>query len=159
VSALLAHLERQLQSSRRLLEIVLRQNSAIRRQDVETVLASLADVQAEMAHRARLETERETILRTAAVKRGIAPDAIDLDTLLLDEPSTDAHKARAMSGELYGLVSEVGRVHEQNRVLLRQELTFLDHLMRVLSGTPQGGYSAGGMTAPTAAIATVDARA
>ena len=26
-------------------------------------------------------------------------------------------------------------------MLLRQELAFLDHLMRVLSGTPQGGYS------------------
>jgi hypothetical protein len=159
MSALLAHLERQLQSSRRLLEIVLRQNSAIRRQDVETVLASLADVQAEMAHRARLETERETILRTAAAERGVAPAEVDLDALLAAEGSADAQKARAMSGELFGLVSEVGRVHEQNRLLLRQELSFLDHLMRVLSGTPQGGYSAGGMTAPAAAVATVDARA
>jgi hypothetical protein len=159
MSALLAHLERQLQSSRRLLEIVLRQNAAIRRQDVEAVLASLADVQAEMAHRARLETERETILRTAAVERGVETGAIDLDALLVDAPGAEARQARALSSELFGLVTEVGRVHEQNRVLLRQELTFLDHLMRVLSGTPQGGYSPVGMVATSAAVATVDARA
>ena len=32
-------------------------------------------------------------------------------------------------------------MHDQNRLLVRQELSFLDHLMRVLSGTPQSGYS------------------
>jgi hypothetical protein len=132
MSALLAHLERQLQSSRRLLE---------------------------MAHRARLETERETILRTAAAERGVETGAIDLDALLVDAPGPEARQARALSSELFGLVTEVGRVHEQNRVLLRQELTFLDHLMRVLSGTPQGGYSPVGMVATSAAVATVDARA
>ena len=39
-------------------------------------------------------------------------------------------------------------VDGQNRVLIRQELSFLDHLMRVLSGTPEGAYSAGGSSSP-----------
>jgi hypothetical protein len=43
---LLEHLERQLASARRLLQIVLAQGEAIRLQDVETVLARLGDVQA-----------------------------------------------------------------------------------------------------------------
>jgi hypothetical protein len=157
VTALLTHLDRQLQSSRRLLEIVLRQGAAIRRQDVEAVLASLADVQAEMAHRARLEVERETILRSAAAERNVAPETLDLDALLQSAPLDESRQARTMSSELYGLVTEVGRVHEQNRILLRQELSFLDHLMRVLSGAPQGGYSPGGWAASADARATVDA--
>ena len=46
--------------------------------------------------------------------------------------------------ELRGTLSETARIHGQNRVLIRQELAFLDHLMRVLSGTPEGAYSAAG---------------
>ena len=48
-------------------------------------------------------------------------------------------RARALSAELRGTLSETARIHGQNRVLIRQELAFLDHLMRVLSGTPEGG--------------------
>jgi FlgN protein len=158
VNRLIDHLQRQLESSRRLLEIVLGQGAAIRRQDVETVLASLADVQAEMAYRARLEVERETLLRAAAAERGVAPETIDLEALLRGMPPAEAARARALSSELLGLVTEIGRIHEQNRILLRQELTFLDHLMRVLSGTPQAGYSPGGWTTTPHTVNVVDAR-
>jgi FlgN protein len=159
VSLLHDHLDRQLGSSRRLLEIVLNQSAAIRRQDVATVLASLGDVQAEMGYRAQLEVERARLLTAVAQRRGLEVSDVDLETVLLDLPSEEADEARAMSAELVGLVKEIGRIHDQNRVLLRQELTFLDHLMRALSGTPQGGYSpAGWVNAPTT-MSTVDARA
>ena len=46
---LVEHLERQLASSRRLLVAVTAQREAIKAQDVETVLARLADIQQEMA--------------------------------------------------------------------------------------------------------------
>ncbi|MGH3050201.1 MAG: hypothetical protein ACRDLK_08585, partial [Gaiellaceae bacterium] len=95
MSRLHEHLTRQLESSRRLLEIVLGQSAAIRRQDVETVLASLADVQAEMGYRARLETEREVILRSAATTHGIAPEDVELETILADVPAAEAAQARA----------------------------------------------------------------
>ncbi len=49
VKGLVEHLERQLESNRRLLQIVLAQGEAIKVQDVQTVLARLADVQHEMA--------------------------------------------------------------------------------------------------------------
>jgi hypothetical protein len=159
VSALLDHLQRQLESSRRLLAIVLSQSAAIRRRDVETVLASLGEVQAEMNYRGRLEIEREQLLRSAATTRGVAPETLDLEGMLVGVPQLEANEARVRSAELIGLVTETGRVHEQNRMLLRQELTFLDHLMRVLSGTPQGGYSPTGWTATPTGLNAVDARA
>jgi hypothetical protein len=159
VTQLIEHMQRQLLSSRRLLEIVLSQNGAIRRQDVESVLASLADLQAEMGYRARLEVERGNILASAATRYGVAPDAVDLEMMLRDSAPAEAAQARALSAELLGLITETGRLHDQNRVLLRQELTFLDHLMRVMSGTPQAGYSPTGWTTARQAATVVDARA
>ncbi len=159
MSALLDHLQRQLESSRRLLGIVLSQSAAIRRRDVETVLASLGDVQAEMNYRGRLEIEREQLLRSAAAARGVAPETLDLEAMLVGVPEAEANEARVRSAELIGLVTETGRVHEQNRLLLRQELTFLDHLMRVLSGTPQAGYSPTGWAPVQTGMTVVDARA
>ncbi len=159
MSRLLEHLERQLASSRRLLEIVITQRGAIRRQDVETVLASLADVQAEMNHRARLEQERDSLLAEVAGARGAAPETIGLEDVLLGRPPAECLQARTMSAELRGLVVEIGRIHEQNRVMIRQELAFLDHLMRVLSGTPQAGYSPTGWLSTPQAATVVDAKA
>jgi hypothetical protein len=159
VSYLHEHLERQIGSSRRLLEIVLGQSASIRRQDVAAVLASLADVQAEMAYRAQLEVERARLLTSVAQRRGVDVSSVDLETVLLDLPADEAAHARALSAELVGLVKEIGRVHDQNRILLRQELAFLDHLMRALSGTPKGGYSPAGWTNSSPMVTTVDARA
>jgi hypothetical protein len=159
VTRLLEHLQRQLESSRRLLEIVLNQRDSIRKQDVESVLASLTDVQSEMSYRARLEAERDLILREVAAKTGSAPETLDLDAVLAGAPEPEAAQARALSAELRGLLGEIGRIHDQNRVLLRQELTFLDHLMRVMSGTPQAGYSPSGWTTARPTATVVDARA
>lgn len=159
MSRLLDHLQRQVESSRRLLEIVLSQSAAIRRRDVETILASLGDVQAEMAYRSRIETERESLIKSSATERNLAPEAVDLEVMLIGKPEAEAAQARAHSAELIGLVTEIGRVHEQNRLLLRQELAFLDHLMRVLSRTPQGGYSPTGWSTPPQRLNIVDARA
>lgn len=159
MSVLIAHLERQIESSRRLLKIVLSQGESIRRQDVEGVLARLADVQTEMAQRARIELERDDLLRSEATRIGVAPETLDLEAMLAGRPAAEGIHARALSGELKGLLAEIGNVHDQNRVLLRQELTFLDHLLRVVSGSPQGGYSRAGWSAPPSRFSAVDARA
>ena len=50
-------------------------------------------------------------------------------------------------------------MHDQNRLLVRQELSFLDHLMRVLSGTPQSGYSQSGINATPQIANVVNAHA
>jgi hypothetical protein len=144
VNPVIVHLEHQLSSARRLLQIVLEQNESIREQDVEGVLARLSDVQQEMVKRIRLEQQRDQLLANAAAGLGCTPDEVTLEDMLRLVPAADAARARAMSAELRGVLAEVSRVHEQNRLLIRQELSFLDHLLRVLSGTPEGGYSYGG---------------
>jgi len=159
VTGLVAHLEQQVASARRLLRIVLAQGDAIRAQDTEGVLALLADIQTELNTRDRLELERDAILRAAGTRLGIAVDDVDLDAVLAVAPPHEAAPARALSSELRGILQEVERTHDTNRVLIRQELSFLAHLMRVLSGAPSGGYSATGWTAAPQAVRTVDARA
>ncbi len=57
------------------------------------------------------------------------------------------------------MLAEVAQVHGSNRVLIRQELTFVDHLLRVISGDPQAGYSPGGWAAVPSPVTSVDARA
>ena len=159
MSGLLEHLERQLQSARRLLQIVLAQGDAIRSQDVEGVLARLADVQTELANRTRLEAEREAILRDSAARMGLGVDDVELEHVIAGSADADQDRARAISAELKGVLGEAGRTHEQNQVLIRQELAFLGHLMRVMSGAPQAGYSPAGWTAPPQVATAIDARA
>lgn len=159
MSALLEHIDKQIRSSQRLLQIVIAQGAAIRRRDVEGVLARLGDVQVEMAHRHRLELERDDLIRQAAAALGRDEADVDLESILALVPADVGSVARRKSAELKGLLSEVGRIHEQNRVLIRQELAFLDHLMRVLAGTPQAGYSMNGFTQAPQSSNVVDARA
>ena len=158
MKGLVEHLERQLESNRRLLQIVLAQGEAIKVQDVQTVLARLADVQHEMLKRAQIERERDGLLQTAAQVLRVPADQVSLDMLLTLTPEPTATRVRALSAELKGLLAEVARIHRQNRVLIRQELLFLDHLMRVMSGAPQAGYTAVGHTTPTQPGNLVDLR-
>jgi hypothetical protein len=44
------------------------------------------------------------------------------------------------SAELRGLLSEIAREHGINRALMRQELTFLSHLTRLIGNDPEPGY-------------------
>lgn len=156
---LLSHLARQLESARALLANVLGQNAAIRRQDVSTLLVRLGDLQGEMANRRRLELERDLLIRDAAIELGMSEDEVDLDSILELVPGEESQRARLDSAELRGLLTEISRVHQQNRVLIRQELAFVDHLMRVLGGVPQGPYSPLGFEQTRQPGNVVDARA
>jgi flagellar biosynthesis/type III secretory pathway chaperone len=144
MTGLIDHLERQLASARRLLQTVIAQRDAIRAQDVESVLARLAEVQQEMGRRMQLERERDVLLDQASTALRRPASDLTLEMILVLLPGDDAVQARALSAELRGTLSETARIHGQNRVLIRQELAFLDHLMRVLSGMPEGAYSAAG---------------
>jgi hypothetical protein len=44
------------------------------------------------------------------------------------------------SAELRGLLGEIAREHGINRALMRQELTFLSHLTRLIGNEPEPGY-------------------
>lgn len=162
MTELLTHLEAQVASAERLLATVSAQTEAIKRQDVQTLLARLGDIQAELTVRKRLELERDRLINAASVRLQVPREQIDLDAMLLGAPPETALRARALSTHLRAVLARVQQVHGSNRVLIRQELTFVDHLLREISGIPQAGYSPGGWTAPTThhrPVVRVDARA
>jgi len=146
----LAHLEAQIESARRLLGSILGQGNAIRERDVESVLARLADIKTEMDLRSRLEGERTDLLVRAGAQLGVPAAAVTLEAMTGLMTPNVASFARERSAELRGLLDEVSREHGINRALMRQELAFLDHLVRMLAKEPDAGYRPGGPTTPAA---------
>jgi hypothetical protein len=123
-TAVVAHLDDQLASNRRLLDAVLRQGAATRRQDVDAVLACLTEIQGEMERRGKLEQDRTQLLVLAAGRLARAPHDV----------------------ELRGLLAEIQREHHVNRALMKQELAFLDHLVRLVGAADDTGYKPHGAT-------------
>jgi FlgN protein len=144
----LTHLDAQIESARRLLGSILGQGHAIRERDVDNVLARLADIKTEMDLRARLEGERTDLLVRAGAQLGVPAAAVTLEAMTgLMTPGV-SERARERSAELRGLLDEVTREHGINRALMRQELAFLDHLVRLLAKEPDTGYRPNGPAAP-----------
>jgi hypothetical protein len=146
----LAHLEAQLHSTTRLLHAVLAQSVAIRAQDVDGVVRQVATFQAELERRARLEEDRARLLARAGALLGTAPTAVTLSQLTALMAPQDAQLAQERSAELQGLLAELTREHACNQALMRQELSFLDHLLRLVDPAAPGdagGYTAGGIRA------------
>jgi hypothetical protein len=137
--AVIGHLDAQLVSARRLLDLVLRQGQAIRRQDVEAVLQRVAEIQGEMERRGNLERDRASLLNQAGAALGAPGHSVTLEALTTLMGPADAQGARERSAELRGLLAEVGREHAINRALMRQELAFLDHLTRMLGASDDAG--------------------
>jgi hypothetical protein len=137
---LLAHLDAQINSARRLLQLVLAQGAAIRERDSEAVLARLSDIQSEMGRRGSLEMERTGLLQRAGAALGVPATTVTLERLCALVTPGAARLAMERSAELRGLLSEIAREHGINRALMRQELTFLSHLTRLLGGDPEPGY-------------------
>jgi hypothetical protein len=146
---LLVHLDRQIESARRLLGYVLEQGTAIRARDVEAVLARLSDVQTEMVSRTKLEQARTGLLQRAGTALGVPPAQVTLERLCVLVTPEAARSAMERSAQLRGLLSEIAREHGINRALMRQELTFLAHLTRVLGQEPEPGYRPPGSSGPT----------
>jgi hypothetical protein len=137
---LLVHLDKQIASARHLLSLVLAQGGAIRRRDVDAVLARLGDIQTEMVGRGTLEQARTGLLQRAGAALGVLPTEVTLERLCALVSPGAAASAHARSAELRGLLSEIAREHGINRALMRQELTFLSHLTRLLGQEPDVSY-------------------
>lgn len=138
----LAHLNNQLDSARRMLAIVLDQAVAIRERAVSRVVQLASDLQTEMHRREVIEFDRHTLLERAGTKLSVAPEDVSMTMLaeLMDPDS--AAVARMRQAELRGLLGDIQREHHTNQALMHQELAFLEHLLR-LAGSA-GGYDAGG---------------
>jgi hypothetical protein len=151
---LLVHLDTQINSARHLLKLVLAQGAAIRERDTDAVLARLADIQSEMVRRGSLEQERASLLQRAGAALGIAPTTVTLERLCALVTPGAAKAAMERSAELRGLLSEIAREHGINRALMRQELTFLSHLTRLIGQEPEAGYARPGASNSTASAPT-----
>jgi len=150
VADVLTHLDAQIHSARRLLEVVLEQGAAIRAREVEAVVRTAGILRGEMGRRHLLEEERARLLLRSGERLGVAADGVTLGMLctLMDEPT--AAQASSRSAELKGLLHEIQREHACNRALMQIELGFLDHLMGVLALDGVSGYDTrGGSTAIT----------
>jgi hypothetical protein len=159
-AGVLAHLEVQIASARRLLASILSQGAAIRSRDVEAVLGHLASVKTEMGLRGELEEQRTNLLVRAGIALGVPAPQVTLDAMTTLMPANEAARARQRSAELRGLLGEIAREHGINRALMRQELAFLDHLVRLIGQEPETGYRPGGNGQdPSAAYRVVDAQA
>jgi hypothetical protein len=140
----IVHLEAQLISARRLLQIVLEQGAAIRKREVQGVVSLTGVLQAELQRRAMIEGDRSHLLERAGTRLGVAPAAVSMSLLLTVLDPDRAEEAAALSAELRGLLEEVQREHHVNRALMNQELAFLDHLLRLSDADRQVGYDSAG---------------
>jgi hypothetical protein len=138
---LLVHLDQQINSARQLLKLVLAQGSAIRERDTDAVLARLAEIQSEMVRRGKLEQDRTGLLQRAGAALGLPATAVTLERLCNLVTPAAAAEAMHRSAELRGLLAEIAREHGINRALMRQELTFLSHLTRLIGQEAEPGYS------------------
>jgi hypothetical protein len=150
---LLAHLDVQIASGRKLLALVLAQGGSIRARDVEGVLAQLSEIQAEMGRRGVLESDRAGLLQRAGIALGVPAAQVTLERLCELVTAGAAQAARDRSAELRGLLGEIAREHGINRALMRQELAFLSHLTRLVGAEHEGGYGPAGATPPGTAPA------
>ncbi len=137
---LLVHLDSQINSARHLLKLILAQGGSIRERDTDSVLARLSEIQSEMVRRGSLEQQRAVLLQRAGMALGVPATAVTLERLCALVTPGAATAAMERSAALRGLLSEIAREHGINRALMRQELTFLSHLTRLIGQEPQGGY-------------------
>jgi hypothetical protein len=146
----LAHLQAQLVSARRLLSLVIEQGAAIRDRNVQQVVNFTGLLQAELQRRSAIEVERIRLLQHAGVLLGVDPGEVTLSLLGRLLPADAAEVAHAMSGELRGMLAVIQREHHVNRVLMNQELAFLDQLLRLADADGHLGYDSAGdsRTAP-----------
>jgi hypothetical protein len=142
--AVIAHMEEQIASARRMLELTLRQAQAIRARDVDAVVRKVSDLNVEIGRRERLEHDRSALLDQAGAMLGKPGTQVVLEDIAKIIDPGAAERARELSVELRGLLGELQRETQMNRSLMRQELTFLDHLLRLAGHPAEPGYSATG---------------
>ena len=137
----LAHLDAQTGSARRLQAVVVEQGAAIRRRSTQQVVKLAAQMQAEIHRRETIEIERQAILERASGQLGVPASEVNIALLCSLMTPENAEQVRFKAENLRTVLNEVEREHSTNQALMRQELSFLDHLLR-LAGT--GAYSAQG---------------
>ncbi|ADB48459.1 flagellar export chaperone FlgN [Conexibacter woesei] len=139
-----AHLDAQITSAARLLEIAMAQAAAIAERDVDAVVRQITAFQAELERRTRIEDERARLLARAGAALRLSPAEVTITRITLLMGPAEAQIAASRSAELQGLLSELSARHASNQALMRQELAFLDHLLNLIEPVTALGYEQGG---------------
>ncbi len=147
-SAVIAHLDDQISSTRGLLAVVLEQGAAIRDHDVQAVVRLAGMLRGEMGRRQLLDEQRSLLLARCGERLGVAAETVTLSGLLALMRPDQAERANARSSELKGLLAELQREHACNRAIMQIELGFLDHLMGQLAIDGVNGYDTRGSSTP-----------
>lgn len=155
VDHLVAHLDEQLRSVARLRRAVDGLGAAIRERDVTAVLHHTGTLEAETTFRTTLEERRTTLLRRGAVLLGVDPWDVSVAGLCALVDPDHAEVARDRSRELQTALEDVAREHRTNRTLMQQELSFLDHLLRLGGVPPEPTYEPPGDLRRPPAVAPV----
>ncbi len=140
----IAHLDGQIASAARLLEIVLAQHHAIEARDIDGVVREVSAFQAEFQRRIRIEDERNRLLNRAATALGLAPAEVTITRMTMLMAPHHGQVAQTRSAELQRLLLELTRQHALNQQLMKQELAFLDHLLNAVEPMAALGYEPGG---------------
>ncbi len=158
-TVLLQHMEQQLISVRALLELTLKQGAAIKAREVDTVVRRLSDINVEVSRRDQIEAQRAALLEHAGAHLGKPASEVTLTDMAPLMAPQEFAVAQQRSGELRGMLAEVQRETQLNRALMRQELSFLDHLLRLAGHPSEPGYRPSGEQPLTASAApTITAR-
>lgn len=140
VQHLVAHLDEQLRSVHRLRTAVDDLGGAIRARDVAAVLRHTGTLEAETTFRTTLEDRRATLLRRGAAMLGVLPHEVSVAGLCALVDPEHAAPALRRSDALMQAMEDVAREHRTNRTLMQQELSFLDHLLRLGGVPPEPTY-------------------
>lgn len=143
-SDVIAHLDVQLVSARRLLSIVLEQGGAIRARAVHKVVELAGLMQAELERRAAIDSARAGLLARAAGHLGLEPSEVTLLRICALVDGETAEVLRERSVALRGLLRHIRREHDTNRGLMAQQLAFLNHLLALADVDHTLGYGAAG---------------
>jgi hypothetical protein len=152
--AFLAHLTKQLESAHRMLAVVHEQGAAIRRRDVQNVVRLAGALQVEMHRREVVEGERERLFGRAADSLGLDADRVGLHSFeeLMGYEAGLLSRARVF--ELTSILGEIQREHQTNRVLMAQEMAFLDYLLRLAGSGGSGAYDSGAVDSMRSGVNT-----
>ena len=143
----LAHLDAQVASAERLLEVVLQQGAAIRARDVHAVVRFAGLLHGEMSRREAIESERSRLLARSRRAAGDRAQAVTLTRLSRAHgPRTRAAGQPRAARSCGACCRSCSASTPATARSCSLELSFLDHLMTSLALDGAHGYDPRGST-------------
>ena len=158
MDTLVNHMQQQVDSLRRMEQILDQQETAVRAGDTEAVLSTVSLIRDELMKRVELEQSRELIIEQWAKDLGCSTDEVTVSRLAASD-SSRAPMLQSLSDQLHELAITVQAKQEYCRALLRSELQFVSHLVDAMyPGRNSGTYKPGSQVPSAAPALSLDVR-